>query len=299
MQAEQLVQGDAPLGPVAHAVGDAGPPAALAALVPRPGQVQVGIEQGLEAALGHPDGHRHDAVGDLAHAAQVLPLHAGGLVPLLETAGLVDDADGAQRVGRQRAEVLGQAPLEAVAGLAVAPGGGGEELLEGADGGAAGQGDGLHALAGQVGEQAAAVAVEVGRGATPEEARAEVVQERGEGGAQASDVRIGHGDPPFGQTDHSTTPRPRAVILGARGKASPPWEKQGQIICSVVTPLAFARLVIDSDARATHSRPGPQQHRRDPGNGRHSTTAQVSETRCRQSSCRLCFFCYFGGLENV
>jgi hypothetical protein len=55
----------------------------------------------------------------------------------------------------------------------VVPAGGDEELLEGADGGAADQGDRLDGLAGQVGEQAATVVVEVAGRPVLEEAGAE------------------------------------------------------------------------------------------------------------------------------
>ncbi len=144
---------------------------------PRPGQVQAGVQQRPEQTAGDADMDGDDAVGDLADATQVLPLHARGLVALLEAAGLVDDADGAQRVGGEVGQHVRQLALEQVPGAAVIPGRGGEELLEGADGVAAGQGNGLDALARQVGEQAAAVAVEVGGGRALEEAGAEAAQE--------------------------------------------------------------------------------------------------------------------------
>src|SRR4051812_19321373 len=54
-------------------------------------------------------------------------------------------------------EGRGDVPLEGVAGQAVGPGVVAEELLPGADGGAGGEGDGLGGLAGQVGEEPAAV----------------------------------------------------------------------------------------------------------------------------------------------
>src|SRR4051794_37043271 len=134
-----------------------------------------------------------DAVADLADAAEVLALDTGGLVALLEGAGLVDDPHGAERVGREVGQDAGQVPLQRVAGQFLVPVGGDEELLEGADGGAAGQGDGLDALARQVGQQAAAVVVEVAGGPVLQEAGAEAAEERTERGAELSDVLIGHG----------------------------------------------------------------------------------------------------------
>jgi hypothetical protein len=90
-------------------------------------------------------------------------------------------------------------------------------VLQRADGGAAGQGDGLDALAGQVGEQTPAVAVEVAGGAVLEEAAAEAAEERGERGAELSNVRIGHGGFPPGDPLILLGPRTCAVMLGGRG----------------------------------------------------------------------------------
>jgi hypothetical protein len=142
----------------------------------------------------------HDAVVDLAEAAEVLPLHPRRLVPLLEATGLVDHAHAAERVGRQGLDHRCQVPLQRVAGAFVVPVGGGEELLQGTHGRAAGQGDRFDALAGQVGEQSAAVVVEVPSRPVLEEARAERPQKRSERGAELSEVLIGHevfppGDP--------------------------------------------------------------------------------------------------------
>ncbi len=123
LQPEQLVQGDPPLGPIADVVGDARGPAAWAVVVPRLGQVQVGVQQGLEAAFGDADVDGDDAVIDLADAAQVLPLHAGRLVAPLAATGLVDDADRAQRVGGQCGDRSGQVLLQEVAGDARGPSG--------------------------------------------------------------------------------------------------------------------------------------------------------------------------------
>ena len=157
-RAQHLAQGDLPLGAVGDLVGDAGRPAAVAVVVPGLGQEQVGIDQGLVAATGDAQVDGDDAVVDLAQLAAVLPLHAGGLGALLARAGLIDDADGAQLVVGQGVRV-GRRGVAGWCGPAVVPGVVVQELLEGADGGAGGQGDGLDRLARQVGEQAAAVDV--------------------------------------------------------------------------------------------------------------------------------------------
>ena len=112
---------------------------------------------------------------------------------LLGGTGLVGEADVAQVVPGQAREQVGDVALEAVARLLEGPGVVAQELLQGAYGGAGLQGDGLDALARQVGEQAATVVVEVGGGSVLEEAGAEVAQERGKRGAKVSDILIGHG----------------------------------------------------------------------------------------------------------
>ena len=90
------LQGDLPLGPVHHVVGDAGLAAAGAVVGPGLRQVQFAVEQAVEAVAGVGEVDRDDAVLLLADGAAPLPLHAGGLVPLLDVAGLVEDPD---RVG--------------------------------------------------------------------------------------------------------------------------------------------------------------------------------------------------------
>src|SRR5262249_20310547 len=62
----ELPQGDLPLGPVADILGDAGPAAAVAVLVPGLRQEQVGVAEGLVAALGDPGVDGDDAVLHLA-----------------------------------------------------------------------------------------------------------------------------------------------------------------------------------------------------------------------------------------
>lgn len=81
VQPDQLVQRDPPLRPLAHVGRDARGLAPFAVLVPRLGQVQVAVQQRLDAAPGDADVDGDDAVIDLADAAEVLALHAGRLVP--------------------------------------------------------------------------------------------------------------------------------------------------------------------------------------------------------------------------
>ena len=115
----------------------------------------------------------HDPVLDLPDAPQVLPLHPRRVVAPLPAAGLVDHPDGAEGIRRRVREDRPQVLLEDVAGGGVVPLGGGQELLEGADGRPGLERDGLDRLAGQIGQEAAAVGVEVGGGAVLAEASAE------------------------------------------------------------------------------------------------------------------------------
>src|SRR5262249_5695033 len=132
--AVQLPQGDLPLGAVNHLVGDAGLPAAPPVPRPAPGQVEVGVDQTLVAALADAEVDGYDAVVDLADAAEVLPVHAGGPGALLEHAGLVDDPDGAQLVAGQATQHPGGVALELVADGGEVPEVVREELLESAGG---------------------------------------------------------------------------------------------------------------------------------------------------------------------
>src|SRR6185369_7739942 len=150
----QVLQSDLPLGAVADVVGDAGLPAAPAVRGPVFGQEQRGIEQGLVQPAADAEVDGDDAVLDLADTAEVLTLHAGGLGTLFDGAGFVDEPDAAQVVGRQARQQGGGVAVELVTDGGEVPDVVLEELLQGADGGAGLQGDGLDALAGQVGEQA-------------------------------------------------------------------------------------------------------------------------------------------------
>jgi hypothetical protein len=118
---------------------------------------------------------RDDAVLGLADRAAPLPLHAGGLVPLLDVAGLVEDGDGVG-AGALVADDL----LEAVAGLVMVPGVLAKELLEGADRHTGVDGDGLDALLGDVGELTADVHRQMGAGVLARETVVEPLEELAE-----------------------------------------------------------------------------------------------------------------------
>src|SRR5262249_16683721 len=118
-----------------------------------------------------------DAVVHLAGGAAVLALDAGGLVPLLGAAAVVEDTDAVVA-----GVVAGDELLQPVAQAVVVPAVGAEELLQGADGDALVQGDGLGRLARQVGKQATDISRE-GLGGGP--AREAVVEGGGEAVGQA------------------------------------------------------------------------------------------------------------------
>ena len=84
--------------------------------------------------------------------------------------------------------------LQAGAGLREGPAVVPEELLEGADGRARGQGNGLTGLAVEVGEQAAAVNAEQGKGLSVIAAEKELLQVGGEGRPQFLDLFGCHGN---------------------------------------------------------------------------------------------------------
>jgi hypothetical protein len=134
----------------------------------------------------------HDPAVDLPDAPEVLPLHPRRVVAPLAAARLIDHPDGAERVGRETPEHRGQVLLEGVAGVVVVPPGGDQELLEGPDRGAGGQGDRLDALAGQVGQEAPAVGAEVGGRPGLAEAVPEPPQVRRERRAEVLDLLLCH-----------------------------------------------------------------------------------------------------------
>ena len=142
-------------------------PAALTAFaVFRPvlRQEQLGIDQGLVAAFADAQVDGDDAVVDLADTAEVLTLHAGGLGAGLQSRGLIDQPDVAQAIVGQAGQFGPDVALQLSADLSVLPLVVAEELLQGADGTAGGQGDRLDTLAFEFGEQATAVGVQVAEG---------------------------------------------------------------------------------------------------------------------------------------
>jgi hypothetical protein len=153
----------------------------------------------LSSRAEGPAGHRqvdgHDAVGPPADAPQVLVLHARGLVPLLQAAGLVRDADRADRTGRQVAGPGEQLPLDRVGQAAVAPQAGPEELLQVARRDPGVQGRGLGRLARQVRQQPAGVVAKVPGGLRGVKEPLERPQERGPSRADRPDLFRGHGNP--------------------------------------------------------------------------------------------------------
>src|SRR6185436_15527010 len=92
---------------------------------------------------------------------QVLALHARRVIAPLAATGLVDDPDRAEGVGREVRNDRTDALLEGIASGGVVPPGGDQELLEGSYRGTGFEGDRLDALPWQVGQQPAAVSVEV------------------------------------------------------------------------------------------------------------------------------------------
>ena len=140
-----------------------------------------------------------------------MPLHAGGLVALFAATGLVDDPDVAQRVFGETVEGIADDALESFACGLVLPFGGDEELLHGADGGPAGQGDRFDALAGQVGKQPFTIVVEVLSDPLLSEAVAVRREVFGERGSEVGDLLVRHG---WSSCDSLWIPRAtRAVVL--------------------------------------------------------------------------------------
>jgi len=163
---------------------------------PRLGQKDVRVNQGLVLPLAHGQVNGDDAILDLAQAATPLPLHARGVSPFLDVAGLVDDADAAQasaigQHGQQASDVA----LEFVTGRRLVPDVGLEELLQVAFRDARGQGHDLGVLAPQVGQQAADVSAE--QGMVPGKHAGPLVgpQEGHQGRLQGANLVGSHGSP--------------------------------------------------------------------------------------------------------
>ena len=143
------------------------------------GQVQLAVEQGVEAVAGVGEVDRDDAVLLLAGGAAPLPLDAGGLVPLLDVAGLVDDRDG---VGT--GVLVADDVLDLVTRPVVIPAVLAEEFLQSPDRHAGLQRDRLDALLGEVRELPGDVHREVGAGVLAGEAVIEPLEELAELGLE-------------------------------------------------------------------------------------------------------------------
>jgi hypothetical protein len=113
---------------------------------------------------------------------------------LLGGAGLIDDADGAQVIGGLAGQLVGDVLLQEVADLGEGSEVVLEELLQGADGNAGVEGDGLAGLALEVGEEAAAVDVEQVKGLGVAAAEEELPQVLGEGRPQLLNLFSSHGN---------------------------------------------------------------------------------------------------------
>ena len=152
----------------------------------------------FEPAVGHDQMHGDDAVGHLARAAEILPLHARGLGALLERTGLVENEDGAHRVGRQLGDRGTQPLLHPIGQAFVVPQTGFEKLLQTAGRGARILGQRLGRLAVQVGEQPAGIIAKMLNGFRTLEKPLERPQKRREFRADGLDLIRGHGDPSQG-----------------------------------------------------------------------------------------------------
>ena len=127
---------------------------------------------------------RDDTVLLLADGAAPLPLHAGGLVPLLDVAGLVEDAD---RVGT--GVLVADDVLEPVARPVMIPGVLTEELLQSPGRHTRVDGDRLDALLGDVRKLPGDVHRQVGAGVLAGEAVVEPLEELLEFGLEFPDLR--------------------------------------------------------------------------------------------------------------
>ena len=178
------LQRDPPLGAVHHVVGDAGRAAPLAILRPTLRQVQRAVEQAGEAVTGGAPVDGDGAVLLLADGAAPLTLHAGGLVSLLDVAGLVEDADRVWRGG-----LVADDLLEAVANEVVVPVVLAEELRQGAWGHAGVDGNRLDALLGDVRELTGDGDGQVSAGVLAWEAVVEPLEDLSELGLELADLR--------------------------------------------------------------------------------------------------------------
>ena len=122
-----LLQPDLPLRPVDDIVGDSSRPAAVAIRVPGGlRQIQFAVQQRVEVGRGVAEVDADHAVLPLTDRPAMLPLHAGGLVALLDETGLIQNAD-AVGVGT----LTGNPLLQLVAHGQLVPAVEAQELLKG------------------------------------------------------------------------------------------------------------------------------------------------------------------------
>lgn len=145
----ELVKGDVVFGSVNDIVGDARFSAALRIVPAFFGKEKIAVEHGAKTGVkaGVAEVNADDAVVNLAGVAAPLALDAGGFFAGLGMTGIVDDTDGLG-IGM----IADDEVLDAIANPATVPGGPIEELLESTAWRAVEVGDGLNALAFQVGE---------------------------------------------------------------------------------------------------------------------------------------------------
>ena len=140
------IESNLPLGLEDFVVGNPGLPAAFAVVGPFPGQIEFTVEQTVEVGgeVAQMDGD--DAVFDLSQPVAPLPGHPGRLDALFGVSGIVDQTEG-QFPGM----FLGNPSLDAAKDLLFVPFQERQKFLEGSRGNPGGLGDGLDALAGQIG----------------------------------------------------------------------------------------------------------------------------------------------------
>ncbi len=171
----------------------------VAVVGPRLRQVQLAVEQGVEAVAGVGEVDRDDAVLLLAGGSAPLPLHAGGLVPLLDVAGLVDDPDGAG-AGVLVADGLPD-PVARPVFIPLVPA---EELLQGPRRHTGVDRDRLDALLGDVRELPGDVHGQVGAGVLAGEAVVEPLEELLQFGPETPHLPHVHARPPVSREGEPT-----------------------------------------------------------------------------------------------
>lgn len=183
--AVHLSQGDVVLGSVDEMFGNARLLAAHRIIPTVLGQEQIAIKHRAEAGViaRIAQVNADDAVVFFAGVAAPLHLNARRLVAGLGMAGIVDDADGLEV-----AMIAGDNLLDAIAQQGMIPLGPIEELLQSSTRRAGEVGNGLDALARQVGELTTNVVGQVPAWFRPSKTVVKLVQKIGEFGRQGTDL---------------------------------------------------------------------------------------------------------------